>query len=240
MRKCALLVVWLLMPPAMANGFGDWAVAVVAGDSYSEDQKDTAVFDNGRQTIVKELKGIGFAPRNIRQFTDWPQRFHDAVRSTPKHIARGLGEVTRTARAGCLIYLTSHGNEKGIGIGDYMLSPKRLGRLIGSACAKRPAVVIVSACYSGVFVDRLKAPDRIVLTAAAKDRSSFGCGATDQYTYFDTCAIETLPKTGDFISFGKRTIACVAAREKKEKVDLPSNPQLVVGDQAAAVIPHWK
>jgi hypothetical protein len=239
MRRYALLAFLLLTSPALANGFSDWAAVVVAGDSYSEDQKDTAVFDNGRQTIVKELKGIGFQPQNIRQFTDWPQRFHDAERSTPKRIARGMTEVARTARAGCLVYLTSHGNEDGIGIGDYMLSPKRLGRMIGTACSDRPAVVIVSACYSGVFVDRLKAPDRIVFTAAAKDRSSFGCGATDKYTYFDTCAVENLPKAGDFVTFGKRTIACVAAREKKEKVDRSSNPQLVVGAKAAASVPRW-
>ncbi|GAA0560114.1 C13 family peptidase [Rhizomicrobium electricum] len=239
MRRLALLTLLFLTPPAMANGFSDWAAVVVAGDSYSGDQKDTAVFDNGRQTIVKELKGIGFQPHNIRTFTDWPQRFHDADRSTPKRIGKGLNEVARTAKAGCLIYLTSHGSEDGIGIGDYVVSPKRLGRMIDTACSKRPSVVIVSACYSGVFVDRLKAPDRIVLTAAAKDRSSFGCGATDQYTYFDTCAVENLPKAGDFVTFGKRTIACVAAREKKEKVDLPSNPQLAVGEKAAAAIPRW-
>jgi Glycosylphosphatidylinositol transamidase (GPIT), subunit GPI8 len=239
MKTHALFALLLLTPPALANGFGDWAAVVVAGDSYSEDQKDTAVFDNGRQTIVQELKGIGFQPNNIRQFTDWPQRFHDAERSTPKHIAKGLADVAKTARAGCMVYLTSHGNQDGIGIGDYVLSPKRLGRMIDTACSKRPAVVIVSACYSGVFVDRLRAPDRIVFTAAAKDRSSFGCGATDKYTYFDTCAVENLPKAGDFVTFGKRTIACVAAREKKEQVDRASNPQLVVGEKAAAVVPHW-
>jgi hypothetical protein len=239
MRRYALLALLLLTAPALANGFENWAAVVAAGDSYSEDQKDTAVFDNGRQTIVKELNGIGFKPQNIRQFTDWPQRFHDADRSTPKRIAKGLAEAAQTARAGCFVYLTSHGNEDGIGVGDDMLSPKRLGRMIDASCRNRPVVVIVSACYSGVFVDRLKAPDRIVFTAAAKDRSSFGCGATDKYTYFDTCAVENLPKAGDFATFGKRTIACVAAREKKEKVERSSNPQLVVGTKAASLIPHW-
>jgi hypothetical protein len=239
MKKAVLTLLPLLLAPAAANGFGDWAAVVVAGDSYSGDQKDTAVFDNGRRTIAKELAGIGFQPGHIRQFTDWPQRFHDAQRVTPKRIAKGLGEAAAEARGGCLVYLTSHGSEQGIGIGDSVVSPKKLATMIAGACPHRPAVVIVSACYSGVFVDRLKAPDRIVLTAAAKDRSSFGCGATDRYTYFDTCAVENLPGAGDFATFGWRTIACVAAREKKERVDLPSNPQLAIGDHAA-VIPGWK
>lgn len=238
MKKAVVALLPFLLAPAAANGFGDWAAVVVAGDSYSSDGKDTAVFDNGRMSIAKELAGLGFQPGHIRQFTDWPQRFADPKRSTPKHIATGLGEVAGQARAGCLLYLTSHGSERGIGIGDYIVSPKRLAKMIAAACPHRPAVVIVSACYSGVFVERLKAPDRIVLTAAAKDRSSFGCGATDQYTYFDACAVESLPHAGDFATFGRRTLACVSAREKKEQVDLPSNPQLVIGE-ATSVIPHW-
>lgn len=236
--KRLLLSLLLFAGSAQANGFGDWAAVVVAGDSYSSDDKDTAVFDNGRQTIVKELEGLGFKPNNIRQFTDWPERFRDAPRVSPRRIGKGLSEAARTAKAGCLVYITSHGSEEGVGIGNSLMSPRRLSTMLASACPKRPAVVVVSACYSGVFVDRLKAPDRIVLTAAAKDRPSFGCGATDRYTYFDACAIETLPKAGDFAAFGKRTIACVAAREKKEKVDLPSHPQLVIGDRAGA-IPRW-
>jgi hypothetical protein len=237
--KRLLLSLLLVTAPAGAQGFGDWAALVVAGDSYSEDNKDTAVFDNGRQSIVKELTGLGFKPDNIRQLSDWPERFHDAKRVTRARIAKNLAAAAQTARAGCFVYLTSHGSPDGIGIGNAMLAPRRLGEMIDKACADRPVVVVVSACYSGVFVDRLKAPNRIVLTAAAKDRSSFGCGATDQYTYFDACAVQNLPKAGDFASFGKRTIACVAAREKKEQVDRPSNPQLVVGDKAGA-IPHWR
>jgi hypothetical protein len=190
-------------------------------------------------TIAKQLVDIGFQQGHIRQFTDWPQHYPGLPRSTPKRIAKGLNKVAKEAKSGCLVYVTSHGSQDGVGIGDYVLGMRSLQRMIGSACRDRPAVIVVSACYSGVFVPYLKAPDRIVLTAAAKDRSSFGCGATDKYTYFDACAIECLPKSGDFVSFAKRTIACVAAREKQEQVDRPSNPQLIVGDKAS-VIPHWK
>ncbi len=227
---------------ARASGFSGWAAVVVAGDSYAEDGKSSAVFDNGRMTMAKELVGLGFAPENIRQFTDWPERFRGPGigRSTPRLIAAGLRDAARHAPDGCFLYLTSHGSEKGIGIGDYVLGPRTLKHMIDTACRSRPAVIVVSACYSGVFVPYLKAVDRIVLTAAAADRSSFGCGETDKYTYFDTCAVEALPGAGDFETFGQRAIACVRAREAKEKVDLPSNPQLAVGSTAVALIPHWK
>jgi hypothetical protein len=226
--------------PASAGGFSDWAAIVVAGDSYAHSGKHSAVFDNGRTTIARELVSIGFAPENIRQFSDRPNHYPEGhpAQSTPRNIARGLAEAANRARGGCLAYLTSHGDEEGIGIGDYALSPRSFARMVDKACSGRPAVLIVSACYSGVFVPALKAPDRVVLTAAAADRSSFGCGETDKYTYFDTCAVEALPNAGDFETFGKQAIACVKKREQEEQVDLPSNPQLAVGPMAA-VIPHW-
>jgi hypothetical protein len=237
--KHLLAALLLLAGPAAAGGFSNWAAVVVAGDSYSEDQKDSKVFDNGRQAIVERLQKMGFRPANIRQFTDWPEQFPGLSRSIPKRIAKEMKEAAAAAPEGCLVYVTSHGSELGAGIGDYVLGPRTLKHMLAKACPKRPAVVVVSACYSGVFVPYLKAPDRFVLTAAAKDRSSFGCGASDRFTFFDACAIESLSKAHDFPGFAQRTLACVTAREKKEDVDLPSNPQVAIGSKSAAMLPHW-
>jgi len=238
----ALLLFLLAALPAEAAPFSDWAAVLVAGDSYSHEGARTAVFDNGRGAIVRGLLSIGFAQEHIAQFSDRPKKFPDGhpALSTPRNIARGLEQVASETRGGCLAYLTSHGDDHGIGIGDFLLSPTGLAKMIDQSCHGRPAVVIVSACYSGVFIPNLKAPDRIVLTAAAPDRSSFGCGESDHYTFFDACVVESLPQSHDFAELGKRAIACVAAREKKEEVDLPSNPQLAVGAKAAVVIPAWK
>lgn len=242
MRALFVLFALFFVMPAQASSYADWAAVVVAGDSYSHEGARTAVFDNGRSAIARELAAIGFAPDHIRQLSDRPKKYPEGspTQSTPRNIARALSAVAEKTKGGCLAYLTSHGDDKGIGIGDYLLSPKGLAKLIDQSCKGRPAVLIVSACYSGVFVPKLKAADRIVLTAAAPDRSSFGCGESDHYTFFDACALEAFQRTSDFPSLGKHAIACVAAREKKEEVDLPSNPQLVVGDKAAAVIPKWK
>ena len=43
-----------------------------------------------------------------------------------------------------------------------------------------PIVLMISACFSGDFLtgqDKVIRPNRIVMVAAAEDRSSFGCGA---------------------------------------------------------------
>jgi hypothetical protein len=176
------------------------------------------------------------------QFSVRPDRTPAAAprTATARHISGGLQDLSNHASGGCLAYFTSHGSADGIVLGDAELSPNRMARIVDNSCGTRPTVVIVSACYSGVFVPALKAPNRIILTAAAAGRSSFGCGEADKYTFFDTCAMQWLKQAGDFPDFGKDMLACVKAREKKEKVDLPSNPQLFIGPQAANAIPRWK
>lgn len=241
MKRWLFALALLAALPAQAGSYADWAAVVVSGDSYSHDGKRTAVFDNGRIAIAEALTKIGVQPQNIRQFSDRPRKYKtgNPALSTPPNVQGGLAQLTRQTNSGCLLYLTSHGDDKGIGVGDYLMSPSGLAKVIDKSCHDRPAVVIVSACYSGVFVPRLKAANRIVLTAAAADRSSFGCGESDRFTFFDDCALQAFAKTHDFAAFGKHALACVAAREKKEGVDVPSNPQLVVGDKAENVIPKW-
>lgn len=230
-----------LSVPARAGDFSDWAVVVASGDSRAHSGAPSAVFDNGRAQIARELVGMGFRTDNIRQLSDRPQRYPDGhpAQTSVANLDSALREVAGRTHGGCLAYLTSHGGPQGIVFGEELLSPDALSHIISSSCQGRPTVVVVSACFSGVFVPFLQAPDRIVLTAAARDRSSFGCGETDRYTYFDTCVVQTLPGAGDFADFGRRAIACVSAREQREGVDRPSNPQLAVGVRTAALIPHW-
>jgi len=47
-----------------------------------------------------------------------------------------------------------------------------------------PSVWILSACFSGSFVPPLRGPQRIIMTAAAHNRNSFGCAYNDKNTYY--------------------------------------------------------
>jgi len=245
MRSVFWLAVGILLLSAQASeaagGFSDWAVIVVAGDWHAETGAPSEIFDNARHDVSAALVGIGFSPQNIVQFSVRPERYPaDAPRaSTAKQIAQGLWDLSNHAQGGCLAYFTSHGSPDGILLGDKLLSPRQMAHIIDNACGGKPTVVIVSACFSGVFVPALKAPERIVLTAARADRASFGCGEEDRYNYFDTCALQWLMKAGDFPDFGKDVIACIRAREKKEQATPPSRPQLYVGTKAD-IIPRWR
>ena len=48
----------------------------------------------------------------------------------------------------------------------------------------RNRIVVVSACYSGVFVQPLANDNTIVLTAADDKSTSFGCSNEREWTYF--------------------------------------------------------
>jgi len=227
------LVGWLAAasPAGAAGPLANWAAIIVAGDWRAHDGKPSKVFDNARRDLTTAFVRAGFSPDNIRQFS-----VHDAkagldgpAKSTPANIVDGLDAVTRKATGGCLIYFTSHGAPEGVVVGDDVWPPSLMAELVDNTCGKRPTVVIISACFSGVFVPTVGGPDRMVLTAARRDRASFGCGQEDRYTYFDTCILSELPGAHDFAALGAAAQACVARREKELGDSPPSQPQMDIG-----------
>ena len=225
-----------------AGGFSDWAAVVVAGDWHAHDGSASEIFDNARHDVTDDLVRLGFARDNIEQFSIRPRRYpaDSPIFADAQSIADGLWDLSGRTHAGCLVYLTSHGATSGLVLGNTILEPATLARMLKESCGDRPTVVIVSACFSGVFVPALRAANRMVLTAARPDRTSFGCGQTDKYPYFDQCVLQSWPNVGDFPSLGRAVQACVAAREKKEHMAPPSEPQLFVGATAATSLPHWR
>lgn len=95
-------------------------------------------------------------------------------------------------------------------------------------------VVVVSACYSGGFVEALKDDTTVVITAAAPDRNSFGCSNEAEFTYFGKAFLdEALGRTRSFVTAFEQASAAVGAREAAAGFD-PSLPQLHAGAAALA------
>jgi hypothetical protein len=229
-------------PSFAAGGFSDWAAIVVAADYRAHSGADSEVFDNARRDISGELVHMGFSSANVMQFSVRPERY---PADQPRHsdaqtIATSLWDLSNRTSGGCLAYFTSHGNTDGISLGDDILSPKKMNQIVSNACGDRPTVVIVSACFSGVFVPELAAANRMILTAARPDRTSFGCGEMFRYTFFDDCMVQDLPASGDFPDLAKNVSACVSEKEKKQKLQYPSQPQVSIGAQVATQLPKWK
>lgn len=228
-----------LSVPAEAAGFGDWAAVVVAGDHRAHDGSQAEVFDNGRRDIVNDLVALGFDRENIAQFSVEPGLHPGTQSSDPGNIASALFDLSSRTSSGCFVYITSHGSPEGVVVGDGLWSPKKLAHAVDNACGGRPTVVMISACFSGVFVPALASPERLVVTAARPDRTSFGCGNTDKYTYFDQCVLQSFSSTGDFPDLATGAKACVASREKQMGAVPPSDPQIALGATAATALPRW-
>ena len=217
--------------------FRDWAAVVVAGDWRANNGRDTKAFENARRDISGALVEAGFAPANIRSFGVSPAGPGVAETEGPAVVA-ALRQTSERTRAGCLLYFTSHGSPRGIVFGRKgMLGPGALDRLLDSTCADRPTVVFVSACFSGVFVPSLAAPNRLIVTAARADRSSFGCGEGDRDPFFDACVLEAWPVSTDFLALGRSVQGCVARREREMKVAPPSEPQIFAGARIRPLLP---
>jgi len=233
---------WLAAATAVqASPFSDWSAVVVAGDWHAHSGGPSEAFDNARRDVTAAFEQAGFEPANLRQFSVLPERYKDAAltKSEPQAIYDALAELTAKATGGCLIYFSSHGAPQGVVVDQEFLPPGVLARMVDTTCGQRPTVVIVSACFSGVFIRPLAGPNRMVLTAARPDRSSFGCGEADKYPYFDQCVLESMPRAGNFAMLGTAVQACVAARETKEGMKPPSEPQLYIGAQLKPLLPLY-
>lgn len=238
----AVVVSVLLVPFAAhaAGPFDDWAGVFVAGDYKAQNGKDSEVFDNGRRDVAKAFVEAGLKHENTIQFSVRPERYADTPEKPFAAVPAALGgEMTRlTARAtgGCVFFYTSHGVPQGVVMGSMGVSPQGMARLINATCGDRPSLIVISACFSGVFVPALSAPNRVVMTAARRDRSSFGCGESDVYTFFDTCILEELPQAPTFAVLGDRVRVCVEKRETAMGVSPASEPQMTVGETIGAAM----
>jgi hypothetical protein len=95
-------------------------------------------------------------------------------------------------------------------------------------------VIVISACYSGAFIEALKDPRTIVIAASAADRTSFGCGAASDLTYFGQAFYrDALPHARSLHEAFDQAKAAIALRERREHVDA-SRPQAYFGAELEA------
>ncbi|HTM58863.1 MAG TPA: C13 family peptidase [Burkholderiales bacterium] len=108
------------------------------------------------------------------------------------------------------------------------LTPTALARMLQDAGIKW-RVIVVSACYSGGFIEPLRDDNTIVITASSAERTSFGCEGGRDFTYFGEAYFrDALAQTRSFTRAFELAKTAVSEREEKEKLE-PSLPQMWVG-----------
>jgi hypothetical protein len=129
------------------------------------------------------------------------------------------------------LILTSHGSRAGLvkaGRLTQTLTPSNLAGMLART-GVRHKVVVISACYSGVFIPRLANPDMLVITAADADHPSFGCRDKAKWTYFgDAFFNVALRQTKSLKDAFVVARALVQKRELREHFE-PSNPRMAGG-----------
>lgn len=155
----------------------------------------------------------------------------DATVASMTAAARAVRRTIDPTEDVVAIFLTSHGAPEGIG-----LASRRERRVLDVGAVRalldetgaRYRVLIVSACYSGIFT-RLVDADTLVITAARADRPSFGCRDGATWTYFGRAFFaEGVARAGSLDEAYRLARRAVLHREKSEGFD-PSEPQMAGG-----------
>ena len=153
-------------------------------------------------------------------------------------VLRHIGGLMNREEDLLVLYLTSHGSDKHrLSVVNWPLvlrdiDPVMLRRMLDDAGIKW-RVLAISACYSGGFIEPLKNEWTLVMTASAANRTSFGCGAESDFTYFGKALFdEELRRTYSFAGAFERARRTIAERERAENYE-SSDPQIYMGSAMA-------
>lgn len=140
-----------------------------------------------------------------------------------------------------VLYSTSHGAQIGLAYHDGdtgygILSPSRLGLVLGELGIRR-RILLLSACYAGVFVPLLASPDTAIVTAASAQSTSFGCQAQNDWTFFGDALVNTaLRKPQPLAAASAEARQLIAEWEASQRLT-PSQPQIVIGAEVERWLP---
>lgn len=101
-------------------------------------------------------------------------------------------------------------------------------------------VIVISACYSGGFIDALKNDTTMIVTAARADRASFGCGTDSDITDFGRAFfVDGLNHNDSFTGAFAEARKLIDAKEARDGED-HSYPQIVSTPQIEAQLKTWR
>ena len=149
-------------------------------------------------------------------------------------VLQHVGSIMDKKEDVLVLYLTSHGSKRHrLSVSFWPLSlnsidPDSLKEAL-DASGIRWKVVIISACYSGGFIEKLRDDYTLVMTSSDAQRESFGCGAGSDFTYFGQALLDVeLRRTFSFVDAFGAAERSIVEREKKERLK-PSKPQIALG-----------
>lgn len=204
-----------------------WKAVTVGGDF------STAMYDNAATDMAVNLRAAGARVAVLHAGRNGGAN-GTARRDAIRGALRGLG---RTQGEACLVFVTSHGNTRGLLFmteGGRTLSPSDLDSMVDAECGDAPTVLILSGCNSGTYItSSLTARNRIVITAASRSRVSYGAKMSERHVNFDRCILKAMNEGATtWADVFARAKACAAEREAWLGV-ASSEPQAYFGRDVA-------
>lgn len=201
---------------------------------YSEQWSENDVVDLAGQ--LQQASKYNVVPLIASNFAAVKQRYPIADDAT---IAELIGRAARQAAPDDLVFvdISTHGAPEVLArkVGDDApteLPSRELARQLAPLSGHR-TVIVISACYSGSLIRDLRAEDRIIITAARADRSSFGCSPDSRHTFFGEAELRAFAQPDRSLREVFEAIKRDVARMEKREQYTPSEPQVSVGRSVA-------
>ncbi len=224
--------------------------AVPASTSAAELYTLTLGGDGQQSVFLREVDYVNkllserFAARGQLSLVNHRDHFTDRPLATRENLSRAIHRLAEQSGPEDLvfIYLTSHGSadhqlvltQPRLALED--LPAADLATLL-EPLAERNKIVVISACYSGGFIEPLKSSNTAIITAARADRVSFGCSEESDFTYFGRALFaEALQENRDIVQAFTLAQARVAEREQADHYQA-SEPQIWAPER---VVEHWR
>lgn len=222
-------------------GKSDWYFMGVAG--FSDQNVFRSEINKVRELFDVRFGTSGHSLALINNNYTWL----DEPIATKTSILRGLKTIGQQMNADedvLFLTLSSHGDENIIQLANPPLAMDNLDATWLSealdASGIRWRVIVVSACYSGSFIDELASPTTVIITASAADKMSFGCTNSAEMTYFGQAFFaESLRENTSFSDAFKDAAYRVQERELYMGFE-PSEPQMVIGSLMETALPAFE
>lgn len=162
-------------------------------------------------------------------------------RGSPETLGDAIARVAKVMNPeedALILYITAHGTPVGIAYRDRgkllaTVPPAWLDDVLRRG-GVRNRLVIVSACFSGSFVPILASANGAVISAAAADRTSFGCASDNDWTFFgDALVNHALRKRQPLAAAFAEARGLVGKWEADARL-IPSNPQVTIGSHVGS------
>jgi len=132
------------------------------------------------------------------------------------------------------LYITTHGSEDGAL--SVELPPLELTQIRPAALANmlrasgiKWKVLVISACYSGGFIEPLKDDNTLIITASDARNQSFGCGNGENLTWFGKAYFDDALRHSRSFTDAFGLAQKEVAQREREQGFTASNPQMYVG-----------